>query len=94
MTLSYPSPDKHETVGEWLEELKDADISTETDALRMQNMLRKIGFHNAICVLGIVYLEGQGTVDEPPTSIHSVAKMLIDVVKESKSEEDTKSQLP
>lgn len=43
----------------------------------MQIILRRIGFPKAIVVLGIVYLEGKGTIEAPPTIIHTIAKMIL-----------------
>lgn len=67
------------TVKEWLEEIAASNESGEKDATMMQNLLHRFGFANAIVIYGIVYLEGKGTVDAPPTSIHSIAKMLLKI---------------
>jgi hypothetical protein len=65
------------TVKEWLTNLSESTQSTEKDSTMMQNMLHKVGFPNAIVTCGIVYLEGHGTIDAPPTSLHSIATMLL-----------------
>ena len=65
------------TVVDWLKDLSLKNTSDDTDAAKMQAVLRKIGFSDAVCVLGVVYLEGKGTIGAPPTSIHSVAGMLV-----------------
>ena len=64
------------TVKEWLQDLATRDTSSGLDSRMMQNLLHKVGFSLAKVVVGIVYLKGQGTIDAPPTSIHSIAKML------------------
>lgn len=56
--------------------LAQSNQSTESDAVTMQGVLRKIGFPNAVVTSGIVYLEGHGTLEFPPTDIHSIARML------------------
>jgi hypothetical protein len=68
---------KPRTVQEWLQDLSTSNTSTEQDSAKMQAVLRKVGFPSAVVVMGIVYLEGKGTMDCPPTSIHSIAKMLV-----------------
>lgn len=65
------------TVKEWLEHLANTNQSSDEDSTKMQNLLHKVGFPLARVVLGIVYIEGKGTVEAPPTSIHSIAQMLV-----------------
>jgi hypothetical protein len=79
--------EKGETVGEMLKRLAESDTSTDEDSQKMQNLLRYAGFPKAVVVVGIVYLEGQGTMEAPPTSIHSVAKMLMKGAEGKESEE-------
>lgn len=67
-----------QTVGQWLEQLASSNQSTEQDSNKMQNLLHRIGFPQARVVVGIVYLDGHGTMDAPPASIHSIAKMLVE----------------
>lgn len=69
------------TVKEWLEVLASSTSSSEQDSAQMQGLLHKLDFTNAVVVLGIVYFEGQGTTEAPPTSIHSVAKMILELDK-------------
>ena len=69
---------KTKTVRDWLEELANTDTSSEQDSDRMQHILHRLGFPDAVVVMGIVYLEGHGTIDAPPASIHSVARMILD----------------
>lgn len=68
---------KPQTVKEWLHGLADSQESTEKDSSMMQNLLHRVGFSAAVCTYGIVYLEGHGTMEAPPTSIHAIAKMLV-----------------
>lgn len=64
-------------VREFLEELASKNSCTDEDCKTMERILRKIGLPKAVCVLGIVYLEGQGTIDAPPLPINMIAKMLL-----------------
>ena len=76
---------KKRTIRDWLEELASKNESSEDDSLKMQILLRRNGaFPSAVVVLGIVYLDGRGTIEAPPTSIHSMAKMLLASFKEKK----------
>ena len=65
------------TVKNWLEDVANTNTSTEEDSAKMQNLLHRCGFPSAVIVCGIVYLEGKGTLDCPPTSLHSIAKMIL-----------------
>jgi len=64
------------TIKDWLQELANSNTSTEKDDKAFQIILRRIGFPKAIVTCGIVYFEGQGTIEAPPMSINSVAKYL------------------
>jgi len=68
---------KGRTVNDWLIDLSQSNQSNDLDAQKMQAVLRKMGYPDAICVLGIVYLEGKGTIEAPPMSIHQVAGLLL-----------------
>ena len=70
------------TVKDRLEDLASKHESSEEDSSRMQNLLHRIDFPKAIVVCGIVYTEGHGTLESPPTSIHRMAKMIAKVFKE------------
>ena len=67
------------TIGDWLVQLANSTESTEDDSARMQNLLHRIDFPKAVVVCGIVYTDGHGTLESPPTSIHSMAKMIVKV---------------
>jgi len=68
---------KEMTVKEWLNNLATTQTSNEYDERMMQSLTRKCGFSNSIVTCGIVYLEGKGTPEAPPMSIHTVAKEIL-----------------
>ena len=57
---------KELTTKEWLTKLADTDTSQDRDSRMMERLLHMIGFPLAKVVLGIVYLDGQGTMEAPP----------------------------
>lgn len=61
------------TVQEWLIEVAKSKQSSDIDSKKMQNLLHKVGFGNAVVIYGVVYLEGKGR----PVSIHSMAKEIL-----------------
>jgi hypothetical protein len=65
------------TVLEWLTDLASRDESNDQDSRMMTNLLHRAGWPNAVVVYGIVYLEGKGTMEAPPASIHQMAKALL-----------------
>ena len=69
--------EQRQTVGQWLEALAAGNESTEQDDVKMQNMLRRIGFPQAVSVCGITYFDGAGTLEAPPMPIQAVAVMLL-----------------
>jgi len=71
------------TVREWLEGVANTDTSMEEDSVKMENLLHRLNFPAARVVVGIVYLDGKGTLEAPPTSIHSIAEMLLRADKET-----------
>ena len=74
------------TIGQWLEQLQDGNSSSEEDTLSMQSLLRhRLGFNQAVVILGVVYLDGQGTMANPPRSIQSVAKSLLHSMRKEQS---------
>ncbi len=68
---------KELTAKEFLEELASKSSCSDEDNEIMQLLLRKMGFDKAVVTLGIVYLEGKGTIDAPPQSINTVAKAVL-----------------
>lgn len=75
---------KEETIKEWLDAISKATVSTERDSLLMQNLLRRVGFPVAVVVCGVVYLDGEGTPEAPPTDIHTVARMILGVERKGR----------
>ena len=66
-----------QTVGQWLEDLAARTTSDESDGRKMANLLHRVGFSQAVVTCGIVYLDGKGTIEAPPTDMHSIARMLV-----------------
>ncbi len=66
-----------QTVLQWLEGLAESSESSERDSRMMENVLHRVGWPAARVVIGVVYLDGRGTLENRPMSIHSVAKMLL-----------------
>ena len=66
-----------QTVLQWLEGLAESSESSERDSQMMENILHRVGWPAARVVIGVVYLDGHGTLENRPMSIHSVAKMLL-----------------
>lgn len=81
--VKVKNPGPEQTVRGWLIELAGKDSSSDADSTKMQNLLHRIGYPAAVVVLGIVYLEGRGTMKSPPQSIHSLAKQLLMADKQS-----------
>jgi len=68
---------KRRTVANWLEDLANSKTSSEEDGWMMSALLHRIGFGEAVCTCGIAYLEGKGTIKNPPRSLQSVARSLL-----------------
>jgi len=66
-----------ETIKDVLERLATTNSSSDKDSQIVQYVLRKIGFSEAVVTTGIVYLEGHGTIENPPSDIHTYAKVLL-----------------
>ena len=64
------------TILEWFKSIAESTSTTEQDGSTMQNLLRTVGFPSARVVLGIVYLDGRGTIENPPRSMQTIAKSL------------------
>jgi hypothetical protein len=66
------------TAYERLQQIAASDTSSEQDGRFMENLLRRgLGFPSAVVVYGIVYPEGHGTMNFPPSSIQAYAKLII-----------------
>ena len=76
---------KKETITEYLECVSKANSSTDKDSRIMNNLLHTLQFSSAKVVLGIVYLEGHGTLEAPPQSIHTIAGYLLKAFKKQES---------
>lgn len=76
------------TVKEWLEDVAKTNKSSEADSRKMQNLLHKVGFNNAVVVYGVVYPEGKGR----PVSIHAMAKEILSTVSPKKKGEWAKKR--
>ena len=61
----------------FLSDLSNKNTSDQSDNDIMQRILRRLEFHRAFVIYGVVYLEGRGTRSAPPTSIHAIAKMIL-----------------
>jgi hypothetical protein len=79
-----PNKQDNETAGEVLKRLSNSESSSEEDGRIMQAILHRLGFERAVVTVGVVYLDGKGTMQNPPASIHSVAKTLIKAVDQTK----------
>ena len=77
-TIPKAKEEKVQTVREYLIDVSNRNTSSEKDDVMMENLLHRSGlFPQAKVVIGIVYLEGRGTIDHPPMSIQQTAKMLL-----------------
>ena len=64
------------TILEWVKGIAKSTSTTEQDSSTMQHLLRTVGFPQAKVTLGIVYLDGRGTMANPPRSLQTIAKSL------------------
>jgi hypothetical protein len=77
------------TVQEWLEDIAKTNKSSEDDSRKMQSLLHKVGFGNAVVVYGVVYPEGRGR----PVSIHAMAKEILSSIPAKKKGEWAKEHI-
>lgn len=70
-----------ETIKQYLEQLGNGNTSTSEDDVKIQRLMRALGSPNCVVTCGIVYLDGQGTIKNPPMSIHQVVKSILKVVE-------------
>lgn len=85
-----------ETVLDYLEQVSKSETTTAEDDVKVQRFLRIAGYPNCVVTLGIVYLEGKGTIQSPPTSIQQVIKTVLLVVKkhnENQKENTTEKEV-
>jgi len=71
-----------ETILQRIEKIANSYSSSEEDAKFISHTLHLLGLKQAVVVGGIVYMEGRGTLDSPPSSIHSVARIILRLIKE------------
>ena len=64
------------TIIEWLKGIAESTSTTEQDGSSMQTLLRSVGFPRAKVAWGIVYLDGRGTMANPPRSLQTIAQSL------------------
>ena len=65
---------------EVIERLASSDACDQNDERMMEAILHKMDFPHAKVTCGIVYLEGRGTLEAPPASIHQIARMILDAI--------------
>ena len=70
------------TIKDYLTDLSNSETTTETDDARILNLLHGFGFNKAVVVAGIVYIDGKGTIQNPPTSIQNICKTILKVYGE------------
>ncbi|MFB6076238.1 MAG: hypothetical protein ABEK17_03785 [Candidatus Aenigmatarchaeota archaeon] len=63
-----------ETAKDFLERLADSNKSTGEDALKMEQILKYIGFKKTRVTSGLVYLEGRGI----PYSVNEMAEKILE----------------
>ena len=63
------------SVKEWLNNLANSNTSLESDNIKLENMLKRVGFPGAVVTCGIVYLSGSGQSE----SINYIAKDLVKI---------------
>ncbi len=61
---------------DWLHALAKSSTSTELDSARMQTLLRRIGHDDAVVACGLVDVKGRGSIQLPPWSRHTMARLL------------------
>ena len=69
------------TIREYIEKMANSVSTVGSDDSQFQGILRHIGFPRAIVTCGIVYFEGNGTIDAPPAAISQVASMILKALK-------------
>ena len=82
-----------QTVKEWLTGLARSNSSSDSDSRKLSNLLRNtLDYKNVVVVAGIVYLDGQGTIENPPQSIHAIARMICKALKISLAQENFRTK--
>jgi len=65
------------TILEQIKKIAESNSCNQEDEKFIEIILHKLGFEEAVVVIGIVYLEGKGTIANPPTSVNQVAKSIL-----------------
>jgi len=73
---------KEETIKAYIERLSKSKTTTADDDKKFQVVCRLMGFENAVVTCGVVYLDGQGTIQNPPRSIQQVASSMLIIIEE------------
>jgi hypothetical protein len=72
------------TIKEQLQNISNSNTSSLDDEKFIKIVLNRLGFNNAIVTYGIVYIEGIGTLKNPPTSINAIAKSILNALNQNK----------
>lgn len=65
------------TIKDRIEQISNNAVSTDEDSNFIMFVLHRLGFNNALVTCGVVYIEGHGTIENPPTSIQNIASMIL-----------------
>lgn len=65
------------TILEQIKKISESNSCNQEDEKFIEIILHKLGFKEAVVVVGIVYLEGRGTIANPPTSVNQTAKSIL-----------------
>ena len=74
---------KHSVDGKTVKELLEiiaVGEHFEGDERFMTNFMRKVGYSNVVVTCGIVYAEGRGTLEYPPTGMETFATAFLKAV--------------
>lgn len=64
-------------IKQYLQELNLRQSSNEKDEKVIRGILKFLGFDKVIITYGVVYLDGVGTIENPPMSIQQIAKFIL-----------------
>jgi len=76
----------NETIKQYLEQLGNGNTSTSEDDAKIQKLMRVLGSPNCVVTCGIVYLDGHGTIENPPMSIQQVVKVVLKVIEKNQEQ--------
>lgn len=72
------------TIKERLEKIAAGNSSDEADDQATAYVARRLGYPRAVATCGIIYLDGQGTIENPPMPIQSFARTVIKALGEKR----------